>query len=466
MTLRAADGALRRSEAHAQDGRVAVRRLELICDPGSLRILPPPASDVPVGVVGGFGTVDGRPLVCYAQDGTLAGGSVGILEGDAIVGALRAARARKMPVVSFLESAGARLQEGAAALGAFARIFFENVALSSDAPQISVITGTSAGGGCYSPALTDFIVMTEPSAMFLTGPGVIREVTGEHIAAADLGGPQVHQRTGVCHFVARDDRDAAAITRRLIGYLCHTHGNATRASPEVLPQDDPGRHVPSDSRRVYDVRHVACSLVDAGELLEVAPKWSRNLVTAFGRVAGRGVGIIANQPQYLGGVLDIGAAQKGAGFVATCNRFGLPLVVLVDTPGFMPGARLEAGGIIRHGAELVRAFATATVPRVTVVLRKAYGGGYITMNSKDLGADLALAWKGAQIGVMGARAAVQIIHRRDLAAHAAPDALADMLAKEYAARHISADHALASGVIDGVIRPRDTRSRLAAALLD
>lgn len=435
-------------------------RLTLLCDPGSLRPLAPVESR-PIGVVAATGRVDGLPVVCYAQDSALAGGSVGTVEAETIVRAMQHARRGRMPIVAFLQSAGARLQEGPAALGGFGRIFFENVALSEREPQISVITGTSAGGGCYSPALTDFIVMTRPAVMFLTGPQVVRDAVGEDVTAETLGGPAVHERNGVCQFVARDDADAAATARELLGYL---RGRARR-EPAPPADGDPGRHVPASARRVYDVRDVVRDVVDAGRLLEMSARWARNLVTGFARLDGHPVGIVANQPRHLGGVLDVEASEKGARFVRTCEAFGVPLLVLVDTPGFMPGQRQEAAGIIRHGAQLVRAFAAATVPRLTIVLRKAYGGAYITMNAKDLGADLALAWTGAEIGIMGSRAAVRIIHRREIAAADVPDALADRLADQYAADHIAAERARELGLIDAVIDPADTRRRAIQGLL-
>jgi acetyl-CoA carboxylase carboxyltransferase component len=446
--------------AQAADRLTPADRLAALYDRGSLQPLRLAPTAAPIAALAGVGRVNGRPVVAYAQDSRLAGGSVGTSEGDVVVGALRYARHHGFPVVGFLESAGARLGEGAAALGAFGRIFFENVALRGRAPQISVITGPSAGGGCYSPALTDFIVMTQASAMFLTGPRVVRDAVGEEITADALGGPRVHERSGVCHFVAEDDAEAVAVVHELLGYL------DVRANPTVPPgvRGDPGRHVPAAARQVYDVREVIRDLLDGGRLLEVAPRWARNMVVGYGRLDGRAVGVVANQPRYLGGVVDIGASEKGARFVARCNRFGTPLLVLVDTPGFMPGSSQESAGIIRHGAELVGAFAEATVPRLTVVLRKAYGGAYITMNSKDLGADLALAWSGAEIGIMGARAAVGIVHRRELERDPAPETLAENLAARYAAQHITAERALELGLLDGVIAPAETRGRLADAL--
>jgi acetyl-CoA carboxylase carboxyltransferase component len=415
--------------------------------------------------VGARGRVRGRPIVCYAQDASLAGGSVGTAEAETVVRVLRIARDEGFPLVAFLESGGARLQEGAAALGGFGRIFFQNVALSGVVPQISVVTGVAAGGACYSPALTDFVVMTAEASMFLTGPRVVQEALGEDVTTGSLGGARVHERNGVCHFVAPGDRAAIGLAHELLGYLPQTaHGAPALAAAESPLAVDPGTLVPAEKRRTYDVRDVARALVDGGRLLEVSARWSRNLVTAFARIEGAAVGIVANQPRHLGGVIDVDASQKGARFVQTCDTFGLPLVVLVDTPGFMPGSRQEAAGIIRHGAQLLRAFAAATVPRVTVVLRKAYGGAYITMNSKDVGADLALAWPDAEIGVMGARAAVGIIHRRELAVAPDSERAAASFADAYAMRHLSARTAHELGVIDEVIAPEQTRDRLAAAL--
>jgi len=352
----------------------------------------------------------------------------------------------------------------AAALGGFGRIFYENVALTGRVPQISVIAGLSAGGGCYSPALTDFTVMTRDAAMFLTGPGVVKEVLAEEISAGELGGPDVHRGNGVCHFVAEDAAAAAGVVRDLLGYLPPRAGVPALREPEPPGNADPGRHVPRSPRRVYDVRSVIRSIADAGAFLEVAERWAPNMVTGFARIEGRTVGVIANQPKRLGGVIDVHASEKGARFVTGCDRFGIPLLVLVDTPGFMPGRHQECAGIIRHGAGLVRAFAAASVPRVTVVLRKAYGGGYITMNSKDLGASHTIAWTGAEIGVMGAVAAVKLLHRRELAAAGHSPALLERLADEYAARHISAGRALRDGTIDAVIPPTETRARVAEAL--
>jgi len=339
-----------------------------------------------------------------------------------------------VPVVGFIESGGARMQEGLAALGGYGRIFREHVALSGVVPQISVICGASAGGGSYAPALTDFVVMTRQSSMFLTGPAVVKEVMGEDVDAAALGGPDVHERNGVCHLVAETEVDAALLARDLLDHLPQHAGVAPQRWP-LVPAPDylPDAVVPTEERRVYDVRDVARAIVDGGRLLEISPRYARNVVCALARIEGRAVGIVANQPKYLGGVLNAEASQKAARFVRTCNLFGLPLVVLVDTPGFMPGTKQEAEGVIRHGAKLVHAFSEATVPRVTVVLRKAFGGAFIAMNSKDLGADFVFAWPQAQLGVMGSKQAVGIHAPPRDRGRDDPARARDALAEHYAA---------------------------------
>jgi acetyl-CoA carboxylase carboxyltransferase component len=357
------------------------------------------------------------------------------------------------------------MQEGLAALNGYARVFSEHVAMSGEVPQISVITGAAAGGGCYSPALTDFVVMTNAASMFLTGPAVVREVTGEGISASELGGPRVHGRNGVSQFTVPSDIDAIFLVRQLLSYLPASTWESPPPALSAEPDGpDPGSVVPIDSRRVYDVRAAIAGIVDADSLLESACDWAPNLVTAFARIDGHAVGIVANQPRHLGGVIDAEASQKGGRFVRTCNAFGLPLVVLVDTPGFLPGSQQEAVGVIRHGAKLLHAFAEASVPRFTVVLRKAFGGAYITMNSKDLGADLVLAWSRAELGIMGAEQAVGVVHRRALAAAEHPEQERRRLADAYAVEHLSAGAAARMGAVDEVIRPGETRRRLAWAL--
>jgi len=423
-----------------------LERLETLCDPGSLQLVRgevvsrrmgerATAGD---GVIGATGRVDGRPIACFAQDPSFLGGSLGEAHADTIVRVLGVAERARIPVVGFVESAGARLQEGVAALCGYGRIFRAHTLLSGVVPQISVICGASAGGGSYAPALTDFVVMTKRASMFLTGPGVVKEVMGEDVDGAKLGGPQVHDRNGVCQLVADDDVDAAWTVRDLLDHLPQHSGAAPNRWPAMEPMAElPESHVPDSDRNVYDVRDVARTLVDGGRLLEISPRWARNITTAFARVDGRAVGVVANNPRYLGGVLDADSATKAARFVRTCDLYGLPLVVLVDTPGFLPGTKQEAGGVIRHGAKLVHAFAAASVPRVTVVLRKAFGGAFIAMNSRDLGADLVLAWPQAQIGVMGPKQAVDLVHRRELAAAEDRDEARERLAAAYAEQHLT-----------------------------
>ncbi|HUB73218.1 MAG TPA: carboxyl transferase domain-containing protein [Solirubrobacteraceae bacterium] len=442
------------------------QRMEWLCDPRSLEPLEPASLPVgrEVGVQAAWGRVAGRPVVCYAQDSSIAAGAVGVAEAEVIVRALRHSRSAGVPVVGFLESAGARLQEGAAALGGFGRIFYENVALAGRAPQVSVITGVSAGGGCYSPALTDFVVMTEKSSMFLTGPRIVKLALGEKVTAAALGGTKVHARNGVCDFLAGDDADAIALLRELLDHLPQNASQAPRwAQPEDPAAGDPGEVLPARSRSYYDVRELIARLVDAGRLLEVQERWARNMVVGFARLEGHPVAVIANQARYRGGIIDVQASQKAAKFINTCDAFGIPMLVLADTPGFMPGSREEAAGVIAHGASLLRAFAGARVPRVTVIVRKAFGGAFITMNSKGLGADACFCWPQAEIGIMSAEAAVEIIHARRLLAPRSGD-LRGRLARHYARENLSLEAALRGGAVDAVIEPAQTRERVARAL--
>ncbi len=450
-----------------------LERLETLCDPGSVKVLRSRVTSSRLGaravpgdgVVGATGAVDGRPVACYAQDGSYLGGSLGERHADTIVRVLQVAERGRVPVVAFVSSGGARMQEGSAALGGYGNIFRHTVGLSGVVPQISVVSGASAGGGAYSPALTDLILMTEDAAMFLTGPSVVRDALGEQIDAAELGGPRVHERNGVCHLVERDEDSAARRVRELLGYLPSSSGQAPPRVASLAPEfADPGALVPAEPRRAYDVRAALKGIVDCDSLLELCPRWARNVVTAFARLDGRPVAIVANQPRFLGGVLDASSSEKAARFVRFCDSFGLPLIAVVDTPGFMPGSRQESAGVIRHGASLVRAFAAARVPKLTVVLRKSYGGAYITMNSRDLGADLVLAWPQAELGIMSARAAVKITARRQLRAADDPEAELEQMASRYAAEHLVADAAAATGFVDEIIEPQDTRERLTWAL--
>jgi acetyl-CoA carboxylase carboxyltransferase component len=462
-----------REEAAVQPVSEPHERLELLCDPGSFEPVRTAVRSLHLGararpgdgVVAGAGRIGGRAAFCYAQDPSFMGGSLGVAHADSIVRVLNLASRAGAPVVGLIESGGARLQEGHGALAGYGRIFRASVELSARAPQISIVTGVSAGGGAYSPALTDFVVMTHDARMFLTGPQVVHEALGEQVSMEELGGPRVHSRNGVCQLVADDLPAAMAATRELLGMLPQQFGDGGAPLAPAAPAPDaaPDATVPVEARKVYDVRDVARAIVDGGHVLELSGSWARNMVTALARIDGRPVGILANQPRHLGGVIDAVAADKAATFVDACDRFGLPIAVLVDTPGFMPGTRQEAGGVIRHGASLLRAFAAARVPKVTVILRKAYGGAVITMNSRDLGADLVFAWPQAEIGIMAARQAVGIVHRRELAAAEQRDTALRELADGYADQHLGAERAAAAGFVDEVIEPELTRERLAWA---
>lgn len=457
----------------ASPGRQPLDPLEALCDPGTLRllrtaVLSPALGDRAVagdGVTAATGLVDGRPVLCYAEDPSFLGGSLGAQHAASILELLRLAERGRRPVIGFVSSGGARLQEGLAALAGYGEIFAAMTRLSGVVPQISVISGVSAGGGAYAPALGDIVIMTSEASMFLTGPGVVAEVMGERVDAHALGGARVQAANGVAHFVVQDEPAGARLTRQLLSLLPAAAGDPLPlAAPAPPAHGDPGGPVPADQRKVYDVRAVAARIADGGQLLEYGARWARNIVCAWTRLGGRPVGFVANQPRYLGGVLDAESAQKAARFVRTCHLFGVPLVALVDTPGFLPGTGQERGAVIRHGAKLVHAFAEARVPKLTVVLRKSFGGAHIAMNSKQLGADLVLAWPGATLGVMGAEQAVGVIHRRRLSAVDDPAVQRRALAASYAQEHLDIRHAAELGFVDEVIEPRMTRDRLIEAL--
>ena len=441
----------------APEHLAARARLELLFDPGTFK---PVRTAVGDGVLAGSGSVNGRPVCAWAQDGGFKGGSLGEKGGETIARTIDQAAKLGVPVVGFPHSGGARLQEGVGALHAYSRIF--RAQSIAGVPQISVIGGPCAGGAAYSPALGDITVMAGPEArMFLTGPAVVEKVMRERVTAMDLGGPKVHAKNGVAHLTADGDVQAAEMVRAALAHLPSKVGGALPLYPPRDPAPgDPGAVLPERDRQVYDVRDVIARIVDAGEMLELGPKWARNLVVGLALIEGAPVGVIANQPHHLGGCLDAESSQKGAWFVDLCDRYGVPLVVLVDTPGFLPGVGQEKAGVIRHGASLLRAFSVATTPRVTVTLRQAYGGAHIVMNSRDLGADLTLAWPNARVGVMGPQQAVEVMHRRDIAAGADPVALADA----YAAEQLPVAVAASRGFVDEIIEPYETRERIAFAL--
>jgi acetyl-CoA carboxylase carboxyltransferase component len=454
-------------------GREAIRRLASLVDPGSLREWGSqarhratafgiadrrPSGD---GVVTGTAEIDGRPVALFEQDPSALGGSLGEVHAAKIARVLDHAGRARVPVVGLLDSGGARIQEGVAALDGYGEIFRRNVALSGRVPQVSVVLGPCAGGAVYSPALTDVVIMERArSYMFVTGPKVVKAVTFEDVSPTELGGAGVHATaSGVAHLVAVDAGDAFRLVRDVLGYLPSScwHRPPVAEAADALPMPK----VPSDHRKPYDVRSVIAGTVDAGTFLELQPAFAANVAVGFARVDGRPVGVVANQPLVLAGCLDIAASEKAARFVRLCDAFGLPLVTLVDVPGFLPGTGQEAGGIIRKGAKLLYAYAEATVPRVTVILRKAFGGAYIVMNSKSLGADAVFSWPDAEIAVMGAEAAVDVIFRRELEAD--PSRRAELVARYR-------DEALNPRVpaerlsIDEVIGPAETRDVVASTL--
>jgi acetyl-CoA carboxylase carboxyltransferase component len=413
-------------------------------------------------VVTGIARIDERPVALFAQDPSSLGGSLGEVHAAKIGRMADWAVRVRAPLVGLLDSGGARIQEGVSALDGYGRIFRANVALSGKVPQLSVVLGTCAGGAVYSPALTDIVIMAKDrGSMFLTGPKVVKAVTHEDVTADQLGGADVHSRhSGTVHLVAQNTTHALDLVHRLLGFL---PGSCWERPPAREPAEPgPLPAIPANSRHAYDVRAVIRGLADTGEFLELQDCFARNLVIGLGRIEGSPVGFLANQPQALAGVLDIASAEKGARFVRFCDAFGIPLVALVDTPGFLPGTGQELGGVIRKGAKLLYAFAEASVPRVTIVLRKAFGGAYIVMNSKSLGADAVIAWPGAQLAVMGAEGAIDIIYRREIAA--CPDSR-DELTTRYQAEAMAATIAAERFSIDDIVRPEDTRRFLARTLL-
>lgn len=464
---------------HAKGKLTARQRLEHLLDSGSFTELdlfrrratgPRAAGPCTDGVVTGAGTVHGRRVFAYAQDFRILGGSLGEVHAAKIHKVMDLALAAGAPLVALNDSGGARIQEGVTALAGYGGIFRRNVRASGVIPQISVVLGPCAGGAAYSPALTDFTFMVrDTSHMFITGPDVIKTVTGESVTHEELGGAQVHAATsGVATFVHDDEAACLDDVRYLISLL---PSNSHDLPPFCETGDPPDRRcprladiVPANPKIPYDIREVVAEIADHGEFMEVHEHWARNIVCALARLSGRTVGILANQPVVRAGVLDIDTSQKGARFVQMCDAFSIPLVSLVDVPGFLPGVDQEHHGIIRHGAKLLYAYCNATVPRVQVILRKAYGGAYIVMDSRSIGADLSFAWPTNEIAVMGAEAAVGVIYRKELAAASSPDQLRSQLIAEYAEEFMHPYYASERGLVDDVIDPADTRVMLIRAL--
>ncbi|HWC39222.1 MAG TPA: acyl-CoA carboxylase subunit beta [Acidimicrobiales bacterium] len=422
------------------------------------------------GVVTGFGAIDGRRVCVFAQDFTVFGGTLGESNARKVHALMDLATSISVPLIGLNDGGGARIQEGVVSLDGYAKIFRRNVRASGVIPQISVIMGPCAGGAVYSPAMTDFVFMVRETAhMFITGPDVVKTVTGEDLTLEELGGATTHgTKSGVATFVAADEKACLDGVRRLLGFL---PANSREMAPFVDAGDDPRRTtpqlrqlIPARSELPYDMRQVLSAVIDDGELLECHRDWATNIVCAFARIGGRVVGVVANQPQVLAGVLDIDSAEKGARFVRTCDSFNVPVVTFVDVPGFMPGSDQEHGGIIRHAAKLLFAYCEATVPRVQVITRKAYGGAGVVMSSKSLGTDLAYAWPSAELAVMDPQGAVDFLHRRELARRPDAGARRAELVEEYRARHLNPYIAAERGYVDDVIDPADTRAVLSGAL--
>ncbi|WP_410668723.1 acyl-CoA carboxylase subunit beta [Amycolatopsis sp. cmx-4-68] len=478
---------------HAKGKKTARERIELLLDDNSFVELDElarhrstnfgqeknrPYGD---GVVTGYGTVDGRPVCVFSQDVTVFGGSLGEVYGEKIVKVMDLAIKTGRPIVGINEGGGARIQEGVVSLGLYGEIFRRNVQASGVIPQISLIMGANAGGHVYSPALTDFIVMVdETSQMFITGPDVVKTVTGEDVTFEELGGGRTHNtKSGVAHYLGSDDEDAIAYVKELLSYLPQ---NNLSDAPVFEPSDNPPGFfdevtdadreldtiIPDSPNTPYDMHEVLTRVLDDGDFLEVHELFAPNILVGFGRVDGHSVGVVANQPTQFAGCLDIDASEKAARFVRTCDAFNIPVLTFVDVPGFLPGTDQEWNGIIRRGAKLIYAYAEATVPLVTVITRKAYGGAYDVMGSKHLGADVNLAWPTAQVAVMGAQGAANIVHRKTLAAAAAEgkdvDALRAQLIQEYEDTLLNPYAAAERGYVDSVIVPAHTRGHVARAL--
>jgi propionyl-CoA carboxylase beta chain len=473
---------------HAKGKATARERIAKLLDPGSFtefdELARHRATDFGVaanrpygdGVVTGYGTIDGRPVCVFSQDFTVFGGSLGEVYGEKIVKVMDHALKTGCPVIGINDGGGARIQEGVVALGLFAEIFYRNVICSGVIPQISLIMGPCAGGAVYSPAITDFTLMVDQTShMFITGPDVIKTVTGEEVTFEELGGAQAHSvKSGVAHYRARDEDDCLDFARELLSYLPSNNlDDPPRREPDltggaeldITPDDEElDRLIPDSPNQPYDMHTVITSVLDGGEFLEIHESFAPNIVVGFGRVDGASVGVVANQPLHFAGCLDINASEKAARFVRTCDAFSIPVLTFVDVPGFLPGTDQEWNGIIRRGAKLIYAYAEATVPKITVITRKAYGGAYDVMGSKHLGGDINLAWPTAQIAVMGAQGAVSILYRRELAEASDQNELRDELVTEYEDRLANPYIAAERGYVDAVIRPAETRSQVTRAL--
>ena len=467
------------AKQHAKGKLTARERLDLLLDPGSFveidrfrvhraQNFGMPEKRIPGdGVVTGYGHIDGRLVYVFSQDFTVFGGALGEVHAEKICKIMDMAVRNGAPVIGLNDSGGARIQEGVESLAGYAEVFWRNVQASGVVPQISVIMGPCAGGAVYSPAMTDFVAMVQDSSyMFITGPDVVKTVTGEEVSFEDLGGASVHGRiSGVSHLSYPSEEECLESIRYLLSFL----PNNNLETPPLMPTDDPADRVepglrdiiPDQPNKPYDMKQVLELVVDDGDVFEIMPSFAPNLITAFGRINGETVGIVANQPKEMAGTLDINASVKGARFVRTCDAFNIPILTFVDVPGYFPGKTQEYGGIIRHGAKLLYAYCEATVPMITVITRKAYGGAYDVLGSKHIRTDVNLAWPSAEIAVMGAEGAANILYRREIAAD--PSHKDEMIA-EYRERFANPYIAAERGFLDDIIDPAETRPRLAEAL--
>ena len=480
--IEAGGGADKIAERHAKGLLSARERLEALFQPGTFqevgmhvrhraRHFGLDKKEFPAdGVITGTGYVDGELVAAYSQDFTVGAGTLGRAHAQKIVRLMRYALKNGAPIVSMQDSGGARIQEAVDALSGYGDVFYNNVLASGVVPQIALVLGPCAGGAAYSPALTDFIIMTRHNAhMFITGPEVIKSVSGRTTTMDEVGSAEMHATvSGNVHFIAEDDRHAVMLAKQLLSYLPqnNTEDPPHRLSADLSLERDEAMNalVPQDSSEPMDVRRVIARLVDGGELLEVHAGWARNLIVGFARIQGIVIGLVANQPTELAGALDINASDKGSRFIRFCNAFNIPIVTLVDVPGFLPGVEQERGGIIRHGAKLLFAYASCTTPKVTLILRKAYGGSYLAMCSQEMGADFAYAWPNAEIAVMGALGAVNLLYRKELSEAADRKARTAELVAEYRAEFASPYLSASRGYITDVIEPAETRSMLALSL--
>ncbi|MFS0643940.1 acyl-CoA carboxylase subunit beta [Siminovitchia sp. 179-K 8D1 HS] len=481
MAAQLGGGDERIAKQHEKGKLTARERIELLLDPGTFVELNPftehRSSDFGLektkypgdGVVTGYGKINGRPVYLFSQDFTVFGGALGEMHAEKIAKAMDLAAQNGAPFIGLNDSGGARIQEGVVSLDGYGHVFYRNAIYSGVIPQISVIMGPCAGGAVYSPAITDFVFMVDKtSQMFITGPKVIETVTGEKITSEDLGGSKIHNTvSGNAHFRGKSEEEVLSMVRKLLSYLPQNNEAAPLHSAWEEKDDfcpDLADAVPYDAIRPYDVRNVVNQVVDEGSFFEVQEEFAKNIVIGFARIRGEAVGLVCNQPKFLAGGLDIDSSDKAARFIRFCDSFNIPIITFEDVTGFFPGVKQEHGGIIRHGAKILYAYSEATVPKITVILRKAYGGAYVALNSKSIGADLVFAWPNAEIAVMGPQGAANIIFSKEIEQSANPEETRNQKIEEYREKFANPYVAAARGMVDDVIDPRETRIKIVQAL--